>query len=124
MATIVLAAAGAALGGSVGGSFIGIASAAIGQAIGAGIGAQIDQRVFGQSSSTTRSKGKVEQFRLQSAAEGTAIARVFGRMRVQGHLIWSTNFKETLTETTTQTRAGKGGHRRKKTQTQPQHPYT
>ena len=123
MATIVLAAAGAALGGSVGGSFIGIASAAIGQAIGAGIGAQIDQRVFGQSSSTTRSKGKVEQFRLQSAAEGTAIARVFGRMRVQGHLIWSTNFKETLTETTTQTRAGKG-NRPKKTQTQQTYTYS
>ena len=45
-------------------------------------------------------------------------------MRVQGHLIWSTNFKETLTETTTQTRAGKGGNRRKKTQTQTQQTYT
>lgn len=111
MATIVLAAAGAAVGGAVGGTVLGISAAAIGQAVGAAVGSQLDARIFGQSAGAAP-VGKVSQFRLQSAAEGAAVARVFGRMRVPGHLIWSSNFKETLTDTPTQVRGGKGGRRR------------
>ncbi|SFI66266.1 baseplate multidomain protein megatron [Celeribacter neptunius] len=96
MATIVLSAAGAALGASVGGGVFGLSSVVIGRAIGATIGRAIDQRLMGSGSQTVES-GRVERFRLTGASEGTAVAQLFGRMRIGGQVIWATQFKEHVT---------------------------
>jgi hypothetical protein len=50
---------------------------------------------------------RLDAFPLQSSTEGAPIARVFGRARIAGQLIWAANFKETLSETTET--SGKGG---------------
>lgn len=96
MATLLLSAAGAALGGSIGGAVLGVSAAAIGQAIGASVGGMIDQKVFGFGSQVVDS-GRADKFRVQSSAEGSAIPLVLGTTRVAGQLIWSSNFKETVT---------------------------
>ncbi|PIB24956.1 hypothetical protein BFP76_07325 [Amylibacter kogurei] len=93
MATIVLAAAGAAVGGAVGGTFLGVGAAAIGQAIGASIGGVIDQAVFGQGAPVVE-HGRVDKFRVQSTTEGAIIPRIMGRSRIAGQMIWSSNFME------------------------------
>lgn len=104
MATLVLSAAGAALGGAVGGGILGISSAVIGKAIGASIGSVIDQKLLGSGSASVET-GRVDSFRLQSAAEGTQVPRLFGTMRLSGQMIWSSRFKENKT---TKKTGGKG----------------
>lgn len=106
MATILLSAAGAAIGGGIGGTVLGLTGAVIGRAVGASIGGLIDQKMFGQAAPLVET-GRVESFRVQSAQEGTVISRVMGRMRIGGHMIWSSRFKENLTTSTSG--GGKGG---------------
>ena len=110
MATILLSAAGAALGGSVGGSVLGLSMAAVGRFAGATLGRAIDQKVMGQGSDVVE-HGRVERFRLTSAGEGDPVAQVYGRMRVAGHVIWASQFAETVTTTG----GGKGAPSRPKT---------
>ena len=98
MATLVLSAAGMALGGSIGGSVLGLSMATIGRAAGATLGQVIDQRLLGQGSAAVEA-GRVDRFRLTSAAEGAAAKQVFGRMRVPGQVIWATQFQETSSTT-------------------------
>ena len=93
MATVVLSAVGSAVGGAVGGSVLGVSSVAIGQAVGAIAGSFIDQKLLG-SGSVAVETGKARSLRVQTSTEGTAIAQVFGRMRVAGQVIWSSRFKE------------------------------
>lgn len=106
MATIVLSAAGAAVGGALGGSVLGLSAAVIGRAVGATIGQAIDQRLMGAGSEVVET-GRVDRFRLTGASEGTSIAKVYGRMRVAGQVIWSSNFLER--RQTQKTGGGKGG---------------
>lgn len=96
MATILLSAAGAAIGGSIGGTVLGLSMAAVGRFAGAAIGRSIDQRLMGQGSEVVET-GRVSRLRLTGTGEGDAIARVYGRMRVAGNVIWATEFKETAT---------------------------
>ncbi|GGX47853.1 phage host specificity protein [Tateyamaria omphalii] len=98
MATVVLSAAGAAIGGSIGGSVLGVSSAVIGRAIGATLGRVIDQRVMGQGSEVVE-HGKVDRFRLSNSGEGAPISQLYGRMRLGGQVIWSSDFLETVTVT-------------------------
>lgn len=93
MATVVLSAAGAAIGGSLGGTVLGLSSVAVGRFVGATIGRAIDQKLLGQGSDVVET-GRVDRFRLTQASEGNAVARVYGRMRVGGQVIWSTRFIE------------------------------
>src|SRR6056297_2827721 len=93
MATIVLSAAGAAVGGAIGGSVLGLSSAVIGRAVGATIGNVVDQRLLGAGALAVET-GRIERFRLKSASEGTAVPRVFGRMRIGGQVIWASRFEE------------------------------
>lgn len=93
MATILLSAAGAAIGGAVGGSVLGISAAMAGRFVGAAVGRTIDQRIMGQGSAA-REVGRIERFRLTGAGEGDTLARVYGRMRVAGQVIWASNFRE------------------------------
>ena len=110
MATILLSAAGAALGGSVGGSVLGLSMAAVGRFAGATLGRAIDKKVMGQGSDVVE-HGRVERFRLTSAGEGDPVAQVYGRMRVAWHVIWASQFAETVTTTG----GGKGAPSRPKT---------
>lgn len=116
MATVILAAAGAAIGGSVGGTLAGVSAVAIGRLAGATVGRLIDQRLMGSGSDVVES-GKVERFRLTSSAEGAAVSRVYGRMRVAGQVIWATRFLEHVTVTG----GGKGAPAKPKTR---EHSYS
>ena len=105
MATLVLGAAGASIGGAIGGSFLGVTGAALGQAVGATIGSVIDQSWMTPAQSFER--GRIDQYRLQTGAEGGAIPLVFGRMRVPGQMMWRDVFVEHVNTTTGG--GGKGG---------------
>ncbi|EBA03678.1 hypothetical protein RB2150_04243 [Rhodobacterales bacterium HTCC2150] len=106
MATILLSAAGAAIGAGVGGSALGLSSLVIGRAVGATLGRVIDQRVLGSGAEAVES-GKIDRFRLTGASEGSAIAHVYGRMRIVGQIIWGTKFLES----TSTSGGGKGTSR-------------
>lgn len=95
MATLLLSAAGAAIGGSLGGTMAGLSSVAIGRLAGATLGRAIDQQILGSGSDVIET-GRVDRFRITGAAEGDAIARVYGRMRIAGQVIWATEFLETI----------------------------
>src|SRR6056297_366306 len=98
MATILLSAAGAALGSSLGGSVLGLSMTAVGRFLGASLGRTLDQRLLGAGSESLET-GKIDRFRLSGAGEGAPIAQVYGRMRLGGHVIWATEFKERVQET-------------------------
>ncbi len=98
MATIILSAAGMALGGSIGGSVLGLSMATLGRAAGATLGRVIDQRILGAGSDPVET-GRIDRFRLTGASEGSAVAKVFGRMRISGQVIWATKFSESQTTT-------------------------
>lgn len=93
MATLVLSAAGAALGSSLGGSVLGLSMSAVGRFAGASLGRAIDQRVLGGGAQSIET-GRLDRLRLSTAGEGQPIPQIFGRMRVGGHIIWATQFKE------------------------------
>ncbi|MEP0048609.1 MAG: hypothetical protein ABJE87_12570, partial [Roseobacter sp.] len=99
MATLVLSAAGAAAGGALGGSFAGISTAVMGRAIGATVGQVIDQSVMGSGSEVIET-GQVDRFRLSSAGEGEPISQIYGRMRLGGQVIWSSDFQENVSVST------------------------
>ena len=40
--------------------------------------------------------GRVERFRVMGSSEGAPLARVFGRYRVAGQVIWSSRFLESV----------------------------
>lgn len=105
MATIILGAVGAAVGGGFGGTVLGLSGAVIGRAVGATIGRAIDQRLLGAGSQAVET-GRVDRFRLTGASEGAAVARIWGRMRVGGQVIWSSDFSEHVR--TSSSRGGKG----------------
>ncbi|MEL7114210.1 MAG: glycoside hydrolase/phage tail family protein [Pseudomonadota bacterium] len=96
MATIVLSAVGFAAGNALNGTILGLSTGVIGRAIGATIGHMIDQRIMGRGSEVVET-GRVDRLRLTGASEGTPIGTVYGRVRVPGHVIWATQFKEHVT---------------------------
>jgi hypothetical protein len=108
MATILLSAAGAAIGGSIGGTALGLSMVAVGRLAGATLGRAIDQRLLGQGARAVET-GRVDRLRLTGSGEGEAIPRIFGRMRVGGHVIWASDFNES--STVTRTGGGKGSPR-------------
>ncbi len=108
MATLLLSAAGSALGGAVGGSFAGIGAMAIGRAAGAIVGQALDQRLLGLGSAPVET-GRVERFRVMGSSEGAPLARVFGRSRVAGQMIWSSRFMESVNSERVGGKGGGGG---------------
>ncbi|MBU7579184.1 MAG: phage tail protein [Porphyrobacter sp.] len=79
MATIILTAVGSAIGGPIGGS------------IGAFIGQQIDARIFAPKG---REGPRLKDLTISTSSYGQPIPRQFGRMRVGGTVIWSTDLIE------------------------------
>ncbi|MFW8634286.1 baseplate multidomain protein megatron [Cribrihabitans pelagius] len=108
MATILLAAAGSAIGGAIGGTVAGLSSAVIGRAVGASLGRLIDERLLGAGSGPVET-GRVDRFRITQAGAGEPVAKVFGRMRLGGQVIWASRFLETASTT-----GGGGGKGRPK----------
>jgi Putative phage tail protein len=80
MATVVLTAVGAVFGGPVG------------AAIGAAAGYAIDSELAQQG---TREGPRLGDLRVQTSRYGSAIPKLFGRTRVSGTVIWSTDLIET-----------------------------
>lgn len=93
MATLLLAAAGAAVGSGFGGTVLGLSGAVIGRAVGATVGRVIDQKIVGGGSQAIET-GRVERFRIMGAGEGMPIGRLWGRTRVAGQVIWASRFAE------------------------------
>ncbi|MFU7527312.1 phage tail protein [Qipengyuania sp. ASV99] len=89
MATLILTAVGTAIGGPIGG------------AIGAFIGRQTDAAIFGGGS---REGPRLRELSVTTSSYGQPIPRQFGRMRVAGTVIWSTE----LIESTSRQGGGKG----------------
>lgn len=89
MATLILTAVGTAIGGPLGG------------AIGAFVGRQADNAILG---SRTVQGPRLKELSVTTSSYGQPIARNFGRMRVAGSIIWSTD----LLETTSKEGGGKG----------------
>jgi hypothetical protein len=112
MATLVLAAAGSAIGASFGtGTVLGLTGAVIGRAVGATLGQVIDQRLFASGSEPVRT-GQIDRFRMMGASEGTAIPRVWGRVRIGGQVIWASRFREDIVARDEGGGGGKGAPRR------------
>ncbi|MCB1344730.1 MAG: glycoside hydrolase/phage tail family protein [Rhodobacteraceae bacterium] len=93
MATLLLSAAGAALGANFGGAVLGLSGAVIGRAVGATLGRAIDQRLLGAGSGSVQTAG-IQRLQVTGAGEGVALPRLWGRMRVSGHVIWASRFQE------------------------------
>lgn len=89
MATIVLSAIGGAIGGP------------IGLTIGSLIGRQLDGKLFGGGG---REGPRLKELAVTTSTYGQPIPRHFGRMRVAGTVIWSTD----LVETSSREGGGKG----------------
>ena len=90
MATLVLTALGTAVGGPIGGLIGGL------------IGQQADALVFGDGKS--RQGPRLRELAFSTSSYGQPIPRQFGRMRVPGTVVWSTD----LIESTTKQGGGKG----------------
>ncbi len=94
MATVVLTAVGSIFGGPVG------------AVIGAAVGVAVDSQIFG-GSGKTREGPRLGDLRVQTSRYGSAIPQLFGRVRVAGTVIWSTD----LIEARSTQSGGKGGTR-------------
>ncbi len=104
MATLLLTTAVAATGAS---GFLGA-----GLRLAAGIGGSfLDNALFGErkTRSVEREGPRLKDVHIMSSAEGAPIARLYGRSRVGGQLIWSTRFREIVSTTTTTSGGGGGG---------------
>jgi len=98
MATLVLSVAGAAIGAKVGGSVLGLSGMVIGRAIGATLGRAIDQKLLGRGSAAVETS-RIDRLRVTGVGEGVPLPRVWGRMRLPGHVIWASDFREIQGET-------------------------
>lgn len=114
MATLALAAAGAAVGSAVlptGLTVLGatISGATIGSQIGALAGSYVDQALFGVSGDTRTVEGpRLQHLHVTSSTEGAPIPRIYGRVRIGGQIIWATDFEEEVRTTTEAAGGGKG----------------
>lgn len=101
MATLLLTAAVGSLGLSGFGLFAATLAATA-------IGTFIDNRLFGVQTNTQNEGPRLTEMQVSTSSEGQPIKRLYGRSRIGGNLIWTTNFKEVKT-TDTQKTGGKGG---------------
>jgi GTA TIM-barrel-like domain/Putative phage tail protein len=97
MATLALAAAGAAIGSAVlptGITLLGatITGATIGSQIGAIAGSVIDQALLGGGRQVEGPR--LSELHITASTEGAPIPRIYGRARLGGQVIWATDFEE------------------------------
>jgi len=77
---------------------------AVGSYAGAALGSYIDDQIFGAQ--VTNEGPRLSEDKITTSTEGTPIARLWGRDRLSGQLIWRTRYRETVTEEEV---GGKGG---------------
>ena len=99
MATLALAAVGAAIGGALlpSAAILGatITGAVIGQAVGGLAGSLIDQALFGASGQGQALDGpRLGSLQVMASRQGAPIPRLYGRARMAGEVIWATSFEE------------------------------
>ncbi len=99
MATLALAAVGAAIGGALlpSAAILGatITGAAIGQAVGGLAGSLIDQALFGASGQGQALDGpRLGSLQVMASRQGAPVPRLYGRARIAGEVIWATRFEE------------------------------
>lgn len=104
MATLVLTAAASSFSSSAGLGFFATAALGLGTAV---AGSLIDQRLFGRGGAQAEGP-RLDELRIMSSTEGAPIARIYGRVRISGQVIWAAKFKEVAT-TTSQSSGGRGG---------------
>lgn len=115
MATLALAAVGAAVGGSVFPAGLGILGATIsgatlGGQLGALAGSVVDNALFGASGQSRAVEGpRLSDLQVTGSTEGAPIPRIYGRARVGGQVIWATEFDEEVIRSSQASGAGKGG---------------
>jgi hypothetical protein len=115
MATLALAAAGAAVGNALlpaGVSVLGatLSGATIGTQIGALAGSFIDRALFAPSGQTRSVEGpRLASLHVTASTEGAPIPRIYGRVRSGGQIVWATDFEEQVVTTTTEVGGGGGG---------------
>ncbi len=95
MASVILTVVGTALGGPIGG------------VIGGLVGRNVDQAIFGGTSSRTIEGGRIKDLTVQTSAYGVPVSRIYGTMRVPGNVVWSAGLKEVRNENT-ESSGGKG----------------
>jgi hypothetical protein len=122
MASLVLSSAGSAIGGAL----FGPVGAFAGQLAGAIGGSLIDRRLFSSPPGPARTHEgpRLRDLDVMVSSEGAPVPRVYGRVRVPGHVIWATALQEqiiTRTETTgggdSGGKGGGGGHSAQPAQT-------
>ena len=90
MATLVFTAVGTLIGGPLGG------------ALGALAGGVVDRAVIGSSN---REGPRLKELAISTSSYGSAIARPYGRLRLPGSIIWTTD----MVEDSDTSGGGKGG---------------
>ena len=80
MATLILTTVGSFFGGPIGG------------ALGGYVGRQIDSAIFGGPK--PREGARLNELTVQTSSYGSVIPRLYGRIRVAGTVIWSTDLIE------------------------------
>jgi hypothetical protein len=114
MATLALAAAGAAAGSALLPAGIGvfgatISGATIGAQVGALAGSFVDNALFGSSGSARAVEGpRLSDLHVTASTEGAPIPRLYGRARLGGQLIWASDIEEEIVKTTQSSGGGKG----------------
>ncbi len=114
MATIALAAAGAAAGSALlpaGISVLGatITGATLGSQLGALAGSYVDQALFAPSGQTRTFQGpRLQSLHVTASTEGAPLPRIYGSCRIGGQIIWATDMEEEAITTTQPPRRGKG----------------
>lgn len=114
MATLALAAAGAAAGNALlptGISLLGasISGATLGAQVGALAGSYVDQALFGSSGEAQVVRGpRLNDLRFLGSNEGAPIPRIYGRARVGGQVIWADELEEVVRTSSSGGGGGKG----------------
>ena len=104
MATLLLRSAGAAIGTALGGPIGGL----IGGGLGAVGGAVVDSLLINALTSRRSRAAQLDQVAITNSAEGTAVRKLWGRMRLGGNVIWCSQFKVTVTKEKVSASGGKG----------------
>ena len=86
MATLALGTLGSVVGGAIAGPL----GATAGRVLGGLAGAYIDQSLFGGSGQTAQRKSSADTYKITASTEGQDIARLYGRARLGGNIIWAT----------------------------------
>ena len=115
MAVIALGFLGSAIGAGVGGAVLGVSAATIGGAVGTLVGGALSggggSGGGGFEPQTTHQRvegARLDALRISTATEGAVIPQVFGRMRLGGTIIWTTDLREVQSERVTDLGDGAG----------------